>query len=204
MATELPITLIDAGSGNVASVRRAFARLGITLRNVTRADELRAGEPIVLPGVGAFGGFMQALDERGFRQGVINAVNAGTPVLGICVGLQVLFEASDEFGTPTPGLGLIQGHIRRFPEQGEKIPQIGWNLIRPLQAGWPEGEVYFVNSFYGAPNDDACWLYEAQYAGTRFCAGLKKANLTAFQFHPEKSGPFGHELLSRWVQGVRA
>lgn len=189
------LDLISIG-GNLGSIRRAFSRLGKECRPVTKGADLKGERPIVLPGVGAFGAVMEALRLAGLSDRLADAVRGGTPFLGICVGHQALFDESQE-SPGVKGLGLIPGRIVRF--QTGKVPQIGWNKIEPLSdEGWEAGYVYFVNSYYAVPRDETVVLYEAQY-GTKFCAAVRTKNITAFQFHPEKSAAFGLSLLRRWT-----
>jgi imidazole glycerol phosphate synthase glutamine amidotransferase subunit len=191
------IEVIGYGGGNIGSLLRALSRLEIPYRLVgDHGQPMPSGErPLLLPGVGAFGAVMHALEERGLVDTVKALVREGTPYLGICVGQQVLFESSAE-SPGVPGLGLIPGQVMKF-EQG-KVPQIGWNKLSAKRTGWQEGYVYFVNSYIGQPDDPASTLYEANYYSP-FCAAVQQGNITAFQFHPEKSGVFGHELLKQWV-----
>jgi glutamine amidotransferase len=202
------IDLISYGGGNLGSITRCLERLDAPYRMISDATETLSGEnPILFPGVGAFGPAMANLAKSGLDQRIREVVNAGTPYLGICIGLQVLFESGEE-APGVPGLGLLPGQVIRFrPENNQpmKIPQIGWNWIEPqtraLQADWPGGHVYFVNSFHPAPADPAITLYEADYHG-KFCAAVQQENITAFQFHPEKSGTFGLQLMRRWLENV--
>ncbi len=199
------IELIDYGGGNVGSVIRCLHRLEIPFR-MAGPDSLPSGDrPMILPGVGAFGSVMRRLSEGrelskgGLADRIKALVAEGTPYLGICVGLQVLLDESTE-NPGVPGLGLIPGKVVKFT--GGKIPQIGWNSIHaPNGKQAPDGYVYFVNSYYAAPADPSVVLYEANYNGP-FCAAIQKDNITAFQFHPEKSGHFGHELFRRWFDAV--
>jgi imidazole glycerol phosphate synthase glutamine amidotransferase subunit len=160
--------------------------------------------PVILPGVGAFGAIMQGLASRGFIEPLQQVVlERKVPFLGVCVGLQVLFESSEE-SHDVAGLGFLKGRVRKFSDAVEqsKIPQIGWNYIHAKQADAPEGFVYYVNSYYAEPEAEEVILYESEYQGTRFCGAIQYENLTAFQFHPEKSGAFGHELLTHWYQSL--
>lgn len=201
--SECLVELIDYGGGNLSSLIRALERLEISYRRVDGRTPPNGDVPIILPGVGAFGATMSALTERGLAAVLQNAVKEGTPYLGICIGLQVLFDESEE--TPgVSGLGLLSGKVARFRPgpQRCKIPQIGWNRITSdNDAAWPNGTVYFVNSYVAAPQDPETVLYQADYNGP-FCAAVQKDNMTAFQFHPEKSGVFGQELLQRWLGEV--
>jgi imidazole glycerol-phosphate synthase subunit HisH len=197
------VDLVDVGGGNTGSVKRCLQLLDIDFV-VAGVDNPPQGErPVVLPGVGAFGPVMTHLKNTGFDQRIRDLVKAGTPYLGICVGMQILFESSEE-GPGVPGLGLISGTVRKFREG--KVPQIGWNLIElsggRQATGFPEeGYVYFVNSFYGFPDSESDLLYTCNYY-VRFCAAVQRGNITAFQFHPEKSGAFGKTLLTRWLENV--
>jgi len=224
------IDVIDYGGGNTGSLLRALRRLDIPfqLKSGIGAESPTAGlptgeHPVLLPGVGAFGALMQSLNERGLSDTLKTIICQGTPYLGICVGLQVLFESSEE-SPDCPGLGLLKGHVVQFKSRADrplKIPQIGWNRISfppaRQEAGGafnhlPQGDVYFVNSYLAAPEDPDVVLYQAEY-GDPFCAGVSVRtarnvtgtilpNITAFQFHPEKSGAFGHQLLAAWVASV--
>lgn len=192
------VDLVDVGGGNIGSVRRCLHRLGVAYRDVG-ADDLPGGSrPLILPGVGAFGTVMDALRRNDLDGNIKKLVAGGTPLLGVCVGMQVLFDGSEE-APGVAGLSLVPGKVVRFTES--KVPQIGWNSVEAKQTGWQSGFVYFVNSYYGKPVDEDVVLYEANY-GVPFCAALKTANITAFQFHPEKSGAFGASLLERWIASV--
>lgn len=198
------LELVSFGGGNLGSVRRCLRRLKLSFREVG-PDDLPSGDaPILLPGVGAFGAVMEALGRNGLAQRVSDAAKSGTPFLGICVGLQLLLNSSQE-SEGVPGLGLIPGEVVRF--QAAKVPQIGWNKISVQDGhpGLPGGHVYFVNSYHAVPSDrDKIW-YAADYEGL-YCAGLRDVShgrhICAFQFHPEKSGKFGHQLLAEWYKEV--
>jgi len=193
------IDVIDYGGGNLGSLLRCLERLNVPYQKCS-ANHLPSGDyPIILPGVGAFGALMNALSQGGLAHRLKQLLQEGVPYLGICVGLQILLESSEE-SPHSPGLGIVAGSVVKF--QAQKVPQIGWNLLKPVShPNDPEGYVYFVNSYYACPDDSAVVLYEADYNGP-FCAAIRQNNLTAFQFHPEKSGPFGHELIKRWLQEV--
>lgn len=190
------LELVDYGGGNLGSLKRCLHRLDLDYRSIGPEDSPSGEVPLVLPGVGAFGAVASGLERGGLVQRVVSAVREGTPFLGICVGLQILLEGSEE-SPGSPGLGLVEGRVVRF--QAPKVPQIGWNKIQPKQPDWPTGFVYFVNSYHAAPADPSVVLYEADYAGD-FCAAVKYDNVCAFQFHPEKSGAFGHQLLRHWYE----
>jgi glutamine amidotransferase len=198
------VAIIDYGVGNLRSVEKAFAATGYSA--VVSADEnlLRKAERLVLPGVGAFGACMNALTERGFDELVRERVTAGTPLLGVCVGMQMLFEESDEFG-PTPGLGLLRGRVRRFPDD-LVVPQVGWNQIgqrssQPLFEGIKDSAFfYFVHSYYCEPAEREVILGETDY-GVTYASVVARENLCGVQFHPEKSQTAGLRLLSNFARG---
>ena len=197
------IAIIDYGVGNLRSVEKAFAAGGFDA--VVSADEnvLRTAERLVLPGVGAFAACMTALCERGFDRLVRERVTQGTPLLGVCVGMQMLFEESEEFGR-TRGLGLLPGSVRRFPVD-LVVPQVGWNQIRqrhehPLFAGIAdEAFFYFVHSFYCEPANEELVLGETDY-GSAYASVVALENVMGVQFHPEKSQATGLRLLANFAQ----
>lgn len=193
MKTE--IDLVDYGGGNIGSVQRALERLDVSYARVSDKNQLSGNRPVIMPGVGSFGAVMKSLRKAGLDSRLVDIADGGTPYLGICVGMQVLFESSEE-SPAEKGLGVLRGSVIRFREG--KVPQIGWNEIRAKSSDEPAGYVYFVNSYFAVPNDDDCVLYESSYYSP-FCAAVKSKNVTAFQFHPEKSGKFGIDLLARWI-----
>ncbi len=197
------VGIIDYGVGNLRSVEKAFAAGGCDA--VVSADEnvLRTAERLVLPGVGAFAACMTALSERGFDHLVCERVAQGTPLLGVCVGMQMLFEESEEFGR-TRGLGLLRGRVRRFSDE-LVVPQVGWNQIRqrhahPLFEGIAdEAFFYFVHSFYCEPADDTVVLGDTDY-GVAYASVVAQKNVSGVQFHPEKSQATGLRLLANFAQ----
>ena len=197
------VDLVDVAGGNLGSVRRCLARLGVSYDLVNPDNPPSGSRPIILPGVGNFGAVMANLQKDGFDNKVKQLVQSGTPYLGICVGMQILFDWGEE--SDSAGLSLLPGKVVKF-KQG-KIPQIGWNKIQCPAASvkdldpWPGGYVYFVNSFVAEPESEGDVLYTADYFG-KFCAAVRRDNICAFQFHPEKSGPFGQSLLRHWLESV--
>ena len=196
------LAIIDYGVGNLRSVEKAFAATGSPA--VVTSDEgvLRKAERLVLPGVGAFGACMNALTERGFDTLVRERVAAGTPLLGVCVGMQLLFEESEEFGA-TRGLGLLPGRVRRFPDD-LIVPHVGWNQIHqrvshPLFDGVGDASFfYFVHSYYCEPARDEVVLGETDY-GVTYASVVAQENLCGVQFHPEKSQAAGLRLLANFA-----
>jgi imidazole glycerol-phosphate synthase subunit HisH len=195
------IAIIDYGVGNLRSVEKAFAATGCEAKISGDERELRAAERLVLPGVGAFGACMTGLKERGFDQLVLERVNEGTPLLGVCVGMQMLFEESEEFGS-TRGLGLLEGSVRRFGNE-LVVPQVGWNRIHQrrehaLFEGVAEGAFcYFVHSFYCAPADESVVAGQTEY-GRPYASVVAKENICGVQFHPEKSQDVGLRMLKNF------
>jgi len=197
------IAIVDYGAGNLRSVRNALAHLGAEVKTVDNPADLDAGK-IVLPGVGAFGKGMERLRAAGFEDPLKEAVAAGTPLLGICLGMQYLFEHSDEHGHHE-GLGLLPGYVTRFPADGPKVPHIGWNQIdrvttHPLLDGVPEGAyAYFVHSYYVVAEESADVLATTDY-GLRYASVAGRDNVLGIQFHPEKSQAVGLRILRNFVQ----
>ncbi|HZN09088.1 MAG TPA: imidazole glycerol phosphate synthase subunit HisH [Pyrinomonadaceae bacterium] len=196
------VAIIDYGVGNLRSVEKAFAATGCEA--VVSGDEtvLREAERLVLPGVGAFASCMRSLRERGFDSLVLERAAAGTPLLGICVGMQMLFDVSDEFGT-TDGLGLLPGRVRRF-ETELVVPQVGWNRIKQNQRhalfeGIEDGSFcYFVHSFYCEPGNADLAIGETDY-GVKYASVVAQDNVCGVQFHPEKSQDVGLRMLRNFV-----
>lgn len=197
------IAIIDYGIGNLRSVEKAFAATGAAAVVTSDETELRNAERLVLPGVGAFAKCMEELKLRGFDGLVRERVTEGVPLLGVCVGMQMLFEESEEFGR-TPGLGFIKGRVRRFPE-GLLVPQVGWNQIkqrRPhkLFAQIPDNAFfYFVHSFFCEPDNEETVVGETEY-GANYASAVAQATVCGVQFHPEKSQAVGLQLLQNFAR----
>lgn len=196
------IAIIDYGAGNLQSVEKALRHLGCQCQITADPGELAAAQAAVLPGVGAFGDAMGQLRARGLEEPIRRFVSSGKPFLGICLGLQILFEESEE-SPGVKGLGLLRGKVLRLPkESGLKIPHIGWNSLSVGKPGGlfagVEGEpyVYFVHSYYLRAEEDVVTA-TAEY-GTTIHAAVQKGNLLACQFHPEKSGQVGLSLLENF------
>nr|VFJ63379.1 MAG: glutamine amidotransferase / cyclase [Candidatus Kentron sp. DK] len=198
------ITLLDYGAGNVRSVRNAIRTLGFPLRDVKTPDDIPRAEKLIFPGVGAFGSAMERLECDGYREPLLEYLRAGRPFLGICIGLQALFEGSEE-SPGVPGLGIIPGRIGRFDEPGLSVPQIGWNGIRrtkpsALFAGYRGEKLYFVHSYRAVPeSNNADWTLACTDYGSRFLSAVQKGNVAAVQFHPEKSGEAGLAILRNFL-----
>ena len=198
------VAIIDYDAGNIRSVENAVRFLGHEGKVTADAGEILAADHIILPGVGAFGDAMQRLQDRGLIPAIRAAVEAEKPFLGICLGLQLLFEESEE-SPGVAGLGLLPGKIRRIPDgDGRKVPQIGWNdLTYPKESiffkGVPEGSyVYFVHSYYLEAGDPADVAARTQY-GVQIDAAVEHGMLFACQFHPEKSERIGMQILTNFL-----
>lgn len=199
------IAILDYKAGNLTSVARALHHLEAPCRVTDSHSAIREAERIIFPGVGAAGKAMADLQQSGLAELLHERLAAGVPILGICVGLQVLFDYSEE--NDTPCLGILPGRVRLFAhdlaaENGAplKIPHMGWNAVsfhRPhpvFQGIPPDSEFYFVHSYYPDPGDPAHIMGTTEY-GIRFAAAVARDNLVAVQFHPEKSGPAGLQIL---------
>lgn len=197
------VAVVDYGMGNLRSVEKALERVGADPRVTRDHDEIRAAERIVLPGVGAFPKAMAAIGEYGLGELLRERVEAHVPVLGICLGMQLLFERSSELGG-AEGLGLLPGEVRALDAPGLKVPQIGWNAVRwrersPLVEGLgDEAAFYHVHSFAPAAGADLV-LGTATY-GSEFVSAVQSNGVAGVQFHPEKSGPAGLRLLANFAR----
>jgi glutamine amidotransferase len=197
------VAIIDYGVGNLRSVEKAFQASGVEA--VVSSDErvLHAAERLVLPGVGAFRACMEALKARDFDQLVRESVEAGTPLLGVCVGMQMLFDESEEFGI-TRGLGLLRGRVRRFND-GLRVPQVGWNQVEwvkphPLADGIADKTFfYFVHSFFCEARDEDDVLGKTEY-GLGYASLVARGVVSGVQFHPEKSQAAGLRLLKNFAE----
>jgi glutamine amidotransferase len=207
------VAIVDYGMGNLRSVWKAFRHLGADARLTDDPHAVAAAQAVVLPGVGAFGDCMSNLARLGLIPPILGAIRSGKPYLGICLGLQILFEESDEFGF-SKGLGVLAGSVARFPsrirdpETGQetplKVPHIGWNDLElvgeaPHLRGLPPGaHFYFVHSYFVRPRDPGVVATTTKY-GVEFVSSVRKGNLFACQFHPEKSQEPGLRLLRNFL-----
>jgi imidazole glycerol-phosphate synthase subunit HisH len=200
------IAIVDVCSGNLRSVERALARAGGDVAVTRDAETVRRADKIVVPGQGAFGVFMRGLVERGLGDAIREAIASGRPFLGICLGMQVLFESSEEQG-PCDGLGVIPGRVVRIAPAAPhiKVPHIGWNRVvhhrpDPMLAGVADGaHVYFDHSYHAVPDDPAIVALDSDH-GIPITAAIRKDNIFACQFHPEKSQTVGLQILRNFVE----
>lgn len=209
---DMTIGIVDYGLGNIFSIQQALKSLAIQSEITSDADQLKSYDGIILPGVGAFGEAMQNLRRLDLVAAITDCAHAGSPILGICLGLQLLMSTSTEFGLHQ-GLGLIEGSVDKFPQKfGDetlRVPFIGWNRIAmnpnasivttALMSVDADDEFYFVHSFFAMPKDEQSVLAFADYNGFRYPVALKYKNVFATQFHPEKSGKQGLSIFSDWV-----
>ena len=210
------VAVIDYGMGNLFSVQQACNVAG--MRSVLTSDKrsILNADGVILPGVGAFGRAMEYLNMLDLVDTITTFIQSGKPFMGICLGMQLLFSESEEFGS-TKGLNVIRGKVRKFPLENRmgdkvKVPQIGWNQIYKTNKKTPQsplkdvmdGEfMYFVHSFYTEPDDQSCILTETNYTDVTYCSSILQENVFATQFHPEKSAQEGIKIYLNWAKIVR-
>jgi glutamine amidotransferase len=205
------IIIIDYQLGNLFSVKQVCDSVGINAEISSNREDILNADALILPGVGAFIEAMNNLKKFGLDTAIQFKVNGGTPIFGICLGQQLLFTESEEFGAGK-GLDLISGIIKRFPETFEerkvKVPHIAWNTIFKLNQIWNNTALsdlnnndfmYFIHSYYVKPADDSCILTLTNYDGIEFCSSILKNNIFATQFHPEKSADKGISIYKNWA-----
>ncbi|MGM0471370.1 MAG: imidazole glycerol phosphate synthase subunit HisH [Bacillota bacterium] len=197
------IAIIDYGMGNLRSVQKGLEKVGFAAEITSEAEQILAADGVVLPGVGAFGDAMENLAEAELISVIKEVIEQGTPFLGICLGLHLLFSSSEEWGNQQ-GLDIISGEVVKFPDDLErKIPHMGWNQLNikqdsELMAGLDSGTYqYFVHSYYVVPDDESVILTTTDY-GIEFVSSIQRDNIYAVQFHPEKSSSQGLEILKNF------
>lgn len=207
------IAIVDYQLGNLFSVSMACDKLGHPAELATSAGDIEQADAIILPGVGAFGQAMKNLESLDMVSALKDHVAAGKPLFGICLGMQLLFEESEEFGNPK-GLGLIRGSVRKLPPENVPIPQIGWNRIQPAAGyadGWTgtalvdvsaEQWMYFVHSFYVDNADPKDAICRTDYGGFEYTSAVLQGSIFATQYHPEKSADPGLTIYRRWLQNL--
>jgi glutamine amidotransferase len=205
------VIIIDYQLGNLFSVKQACNTVGLNAEISSNCEDILSADAMILPGVGAFNEAMNYLKKFGLDTAIQNKVNDRTPIFGICLGQQLLFTESEEFGAGK-GLDLISGIIKRFPETIDerkiKVPHIAWNTIFKLNQSWNKSALshlnnkdfmYFVHSYYVKPYEDDCVLSLTNYDGLEFCSSILKNNIFATQFHPEKSADKGLSIYKNWA-----
>lgn len=210
----MQVAVLDYGMCNLLNVARAFEALDVNVRLITSPDDVVSADRLVVPGVGAFRDSIAELRARGFDEAIRSFIDTGRPFLGICVGMQMLFDASEEFGEHQ-GLGILPGRVKAVPAvttQGlaQRVPHIGWNALHPSNdRGWSDTlldlyvgqtpEVYFVHSFAAVPERREDRLADCWYGGHAICAAVESDNVMATQFHPERSGDIGLDMLRTFI-----
>ena len=190
------IAIVDYGAGNLMSIKNALDFIKVKSKITDNAEEIVKADKIIFPGVGNFGNVMSNLEDRKLTKTIKKFIESKKPFLGICIGLQILFEESEE-SHGIKGLGILKGRVARFKKG--KIPQIGWNFVKSKDKLIKDGYYYFVNSFYVTPEDKSVILAETDYFA-KFTSAIKKDNIIAMQFHPEKSGSIGLKFLTKWCR----
>jgi len=205
------VVIIDYQLGNLYSVKQACDTVGMNVLVSSNKEDILAADALILPGVGAFIEAMNNLSKLDLIDAIKSKVSLGTPLFGICLGLQLLFTKSEEFGSGN-GLDLISGIIKKFPEKFDnrkiKVPHITWNQVYKLKNSWEETPLrdiinhefmYFIHSYYVQPNNDKCILTNTNYDGIEFCSSITQNNIFATQFHPEKSADKGISIYKNWA-----
>jgi imidazole glycerol-phosphate synthase subunit HisH len=216
------VAIVDYQMGNVCSVQRACQAVGLKAEITADPDQIEAADGIILPGVGAFGDAMESLHRLGLVEVLLRVVRRQKPLMGICLGMQLLMTESEEFGRHA-GLNLLDGRVIRFENPRDddgrilKVPQVGWNQIRPVTItdDWKDSileglsgdtDMYYVHSFYVIPRDPSVILAVSRYGQIDFASAIQAGNLFACQFHPEKSGPAGISIYRNFcakLQSIR-
>ncbi|MFC1664989.1 imidazole glycerol phosphate synthase subunit HisH [Pseudomonadota bacterium] len=215
----LRVVIIDFQLGNMFSVQHTCSKVG--LNSVVTSDKLalKNADAVIFPGVGSFGAAMENLNRLDLVSPIVDFIHSGRPFMGVCLGMQLLFRESEEFGSHR-GLGIFDGRVARFGNESSdgqrvKVPQIGWNEIFKADGekatGWVDSplrdvaegtHMYFVHSFYVAPEDNNVTLSKTNYAGTEFCSSIISGNVFATQFHPEKSAEVGKGIYRNWAKSL--
>jgi len=204
----LRVAVVDYDAGNVRSAKRGFDAAGGDAFITRDPDQAADADVLVVPGVGHFSSCLAQLRRSGFERLLRDWIAASRPLFGICVGMQLLYERSEE--GDEPGLALLPGHVERFPA-GARVPHLGWDLVHaadhasddPLLEGVAGERLYFVHSYYAVPRDEEHVVGRCAYGGVDFPCLVREGSVVGTQFHPEKSGPVGHRLLANWLAALR-
>lgn len=205
MSRSIRVAIVDYRAGNLRSVANALETVGANPVITASSDEIERADALVFPGQGSNDSSMRALGDRNLIEPIKKYIDAHRPFLGVCLGLQLLFEGSDE--GVEPGLGVARGWVKKFPD-GQKIPHIGWNSVtfqdsHEVLSGIPDGSYfYFAHSYYADPRDEQFVAGTTEY-GVKFCSAIARNNLVAVQFHPEKSGDLGLKIYDRFITLAR-
>ncbi len=201
----MTVVIVDYGVGNLFSIRQACRHVGVETITSSDPQDIENASAVILPGVGAFGHAVEVLHEKNIFQALQNFATLEKPLLGICLGMQLLFDESDEFGIHK-GLGIIKGKVKKLPDINERVPRIGWHkLHKPTDERWiastfekldyPDNDVYFLHSYYAEPEDDGDILSLTNWGRHKYCSAVQKGPILGCQFHPEKSGANGLEIF---------
>lgn len=206
------VVIIDYNLGNLFSVKQACDTVGINAKISSSKEDIDNADALILPGVGAFIEAMENLENLGIINTIKDNVKGGKPIFGVCLGLQLLFSRSEEFGAGE-GLNLISGTIKKIPSiiagQKVRVPQIAWNTVSPYKINWENTPLldiannefmYFVHSYYVEPENESCVLTQTTYDGLNYCSGILENNVFATQFHPEKSAKKGISIYKNWAK----
>lgn len=213
MSKNSKIAIVDYGVGNLRSLIRAFEHFGVDVAITEEVDKISSADALVLPGDGAFAAGMEGLKVRGLTRAVLNFAKESKPLLGVCLGAQILMSAGYEFGK-YGGLDLISGKVVKINKNiGAKIPQIGWNNIYPspkkewgatiLEGVKPQSNLYFIHSYILVPKDTNAALAMTKYGSNEFCSVIGKGQIWGCQFHPEKSGQVGLKIIGNFIKMVK-
>ena len=210
------VVIIDYKLGNLFSIKQAIQKFGVNAVVTNELDVINSAKAIVLPGVGAFGHAMNQLRRSRLDEALVSAANKGVPLFGICLGMQLLCSQSEEYGEHK-GLGIIPGTVKKFPSKDSsgnkvRVPSIGWRTLIPNPINnWdnspfsqlnPEDDLYFVHSYHVAPDNPESILAESIYSEKKYCAAIKYQNIFSTQFHPEKSGKVGLQIIKNWLDSL--
>lgn len=211
MIRDKEVVIVDYGVGNLFSILQACEKVDVVAKVTSEAEQIEAADVIILPGVGAFDRAMNALSAKNQREVILRAANAGRHIFGICLGMQLLFEHSEENGSHE-GLGLLKGSVSRLPDIGLRIPAIGWSRLEKNQemswTGTPfsditnEDSVYFVHSYFAHPSDPNNALSFTPWGNRQYCSAVLRDNIFGCQFHPEKSGETGLNIFRNYFGKV--
>lgn len=207
------VVIVDYGLGNLFSVQQACSHTGVEASISSNKSDILSADAVILPGVGAFGRAIENLHERDIFDALQKFAADGKPIFGICLGMQLLFDESEEFGDHE-GLGIVKGKVKKLPHVGERVPRVGWyGLERPDDQVWlntplrtftdKSDDVYFVHSFYVDPINTEDILATTHWGKGTYCSAVLKGNVLGCQFHPEKSGPSGLEIFKSFFHDIR-